>query len=429
MADFKHQPTCRTRDGRLLSGLDSFALQWSHFARSFVFLQKSATISQMFPVRIGLIGCGGMGQAHAAEIQKLWPLMELVCVCDANPDLARRVASRFSEPNQAATPGNISVCTSAANLISSGLVEAVVIAVPHLLHADIAILALDAGLHVFVEKPLAVRPGEARRMLAAARRHPHLQFAIGLNQRSWPVWKRVKHLIDSGALGRLSRISWTLTDWFRTQAYFDSSSWRGTWAGEGGGLLVNQCPHNLDLLLWFAGRQPLAVQAVVALAKHHTIETEDEVYALIEFEDGLVASFIASTGEATSQNLLTLVGDLASLTFSVGVDHQSRLALTTYATPTRTHIATSKETKKPPATEEVTEMFEPFEDDHQTLLRAFALSVRGQGTPLVGAADGLASVDLAAAILLAGLERRRVEFPPDTIAFDALLDRLALCGP
>jgi predicted dehydrogenase len=362
-------------------------------------------------VQVGIIGAGGMGKAHAHELRKLDGVFSLTAVCDPKLEAAQeltkgsgaKAVDRFDE------------------LLQSELVEAVIIAAPHRLHPELATKALSAGLHVFVEKPLAVSSTDARAMIAAADARPDLQFAIGLNQRTWPVWRRVKSLLDQSAIGPLVRMSWTITDWFRTQAYFAASSWRGTWRGEGGGLLVNQCPHNLDLLLWFAGQHPTAVQSVVRLGKHHAIETEDEVHALIEFGDQLTATFVASTGEASSQNLLTLVGDRGTIV----VDHSSTLTLTQTDTSTRQHIATSPHQKRAPAVTSTTEQFQPFEDDHRELLEHFAHAIRGKAALPLHARQGLASVELANAILLSGVEGKRVAFPFDTAQFDQILARLS----
>ncbi len=361
---------------------------------------------------MGLIGCGGIGRTHAAEIERLSPLAKLTAVYDARPESACGLASSHA---------GVLVATSVDDLLSNHQLDAVVIAAPHRFHPELALEALNKGVHVFVEKPIAISATDARAMLNAAREKPDLKFAVGLNQRTWPIWNRVHSLIASGTLGKLVRISWTITDWYRTQAYFSASDWRGTWAGEGGGLLVNQCPHNLDLLLWFAGAQSLVPRWVfsdITLGKHHDIETEDEVHALIGFDDQLVASFIASTGEGVASNQLVIVGDRATIV----VDGHRTLSIITPEVAASTHIRTSTSPKRAPDSTTVTESFDDYTDDHFDLLRAFALSIStGTSHPLVHAEEGLASVELANAIMVSGVSKTRVALPLDATEFDTLL--------
>lgn len=198
-------------------------------------------------VRFGIIGIGNMGSVHVRHIEELHNT-ELVAVCDINPAAFDRIA-----PD---TRKHIRCYTAAEEICSDPEVEALIIAVPHYFHPDLAILAMEHGKHVIVEKPIAVHKAEAERLIRESEKHPELVRSLMFNQRTMPAHRRLKQLIGSGELGRIRRINWTITDWFRSQPYYDSGDWRASWSGEGGGVLLNQCPHQLDLMQWFSGCRP-----------------------------------------------------------------------------------------------------------------------------------------------------------------------------
>src|SRR5690606_24508546 len=197
-------------------------------------------------------------------------------------------------------------------LMDSGEVDAVMIITPHTLHPPLTIAAFERGLHVLTEKPVAVTAGDARRMNEAHDKRPELVYAAMFQQRTNPLYREVKRLLDEGRVGRLLRVNWTVTTWLRTQAYYNSGSWRATWEGEGGGVLLNQCPHNLDMLCWLAG-MPTRVVADIGVGKYHDIEVEDEVCALLRFEDGATGTFVTNTAEYPGVNRLEIVGDLGTI--------------------------------------------------------------------------------------------------------------------
>jgi predicted dehydrogenase len=243
----------------------------------------------MHKVRLGLIGYGNMGAGHAAQV--------------AGGKIPRLTLTAVAESNPARHPhlSGVKVFTEPAALLKSGLVDAVLIATPHPLHAPLALAALKAGCHVLLEKPFAVHKAEALPVIAAAKRRPAQVFAAVFNQRTDPYFRKIRDLIRGGTFGAVRRINWTITNWFRPEAYYKSSSWRATWAGEGGGVLLNQCPHNLDLLQWMTG-MPVRVRAHCHFGRYHDIEVEDDVSAYLEYADGAHATFIASTGEAPGTN-------------------------------------------------------------------------------------------------------------------------------
>ena len=196
------------------------------------------------------------------------------------------------------------------------LLQAAIVAVPHPSHAKVGIACLEAGLHTLVEKPLDVAVSAARRLCAAAEKSGR-KFAIMLNQREDPVFQKAREIIRSGRLGELRRSVWIITNWFRTQHYYDSGSWRATWGGEGGGVLLNQAPHNLDLWQWICG-MPRSVAAYCDVAKYHRIEVEDEAGIFVRYENGATGVLLTSTGEAPGTNRLEICGDHGKIVLENG---------------------------------------------------------------------------------------------------------------
>ena len=253
----------------------------------------------MKKVKFGIVGIGNMGSSHVKSIST----MDNACVtavCDINPDAFNRIEESSRK--------NIGCFTCIDEFFSKADIDAVVVAVPHYSHPEIAIKAMRNGKHVIVEKPITVHKKMAQELLDESAKHPELVRALMLNQRTIPEHIKIKQLIDSGELGRITRVNWIITDWFRTQSYYDSGDWRASWRGEGGGVLLNQCPHQLDLMQWFFG-MPEKVRATAKFGKYHDIEVEDEVNAYLEYADGKVGNFIASTGEMPGTNRLEITAD------------------------------------------------------------------------------------------------------------------------
>jgi predicted dehydrogenase len=356
------------------------------------------------PVRLGIIGLGVMGQNHARSVlDGKIPGLRLAAVADSDP--ARVV--KF-----APLPG---FATDAA-LIKSGLVDAVLIATPHYFHVDTGIAALRAGLHVLVEKPIAVQCADGER-LVAAHTDRRLVFAAMFNQRSDPLYRKVRALVHGGGLGRIRRVQWTVTNWFRPQAYYRLSAWRATWAGEGGGVLLNQCPHNLDLFGWIFG-SPERVRGFCSFGKYHDIEVEDDVTAYFELPGGATATFIASTGEAPGTNRLEVMAENGRL-----VAENGALRFTRNRVPAAQFSRTTKEPFAAPPTTERVFTFKDAGGQHVAILRNFAAAIR-RGVPLIApAAEGLRSVGLANAILLSSWTGRAVDLPFDSAVYARWLRR------
>ena len=266
----------------------------------------------MRKVKLGIIGVGNMGSSHlkgiigddACEIvvtaiadryeSKINNALKVINDHNAkNPDKAVEIPATFSE---------------GSDLIKSGTCEAIIIAVPHYDHPVLAIEAFKAGLHVMCEKPAGVYTLQVREMMAEADKHPELKFGMMFNQRTNCLYRKMKEIIDSGELGEIRRTNWIITDWYRSQAYYDSGDWRATWEGEGGGVLLNQCPHNLDLWQWICG-MPVTVDAKMRFGRLHDVEIEDEVTAYVEYANGATGTFITTTGEAPGTNRFEIVCD------------------------------------------------------------------------------------------------------------------------
>ncbi|MDF1512469.1 MAG: Gfo/Idh/MocA family oxidoreductase, partial [Anaerolineae bacterium] len=260
----------------------------------------------MEKVKLAVIGLGNIGTLHLGNIEKE-PRVELTAVCDIVPEKAKAAAEKYG----------VKAYFDADNLLEDKVCEAVIIGTPHYFHTTIGIAAMDSGHHVLVEKPISVHKADCERLIAAHDRNTDMIFAAMFNQRTDPYYQKIRDIVHSGELGHLLRINWIITNWFRTQAYYDSGGWRATWAGEGGGVLLNQCPHNLDLLQWIGG-MPERVRGFCAIGKRHTIEVEDEVTAFLEYPDGCTGLFVTSTGEAPGTNRLEIAGDRGKLVYENG---------------------------------------------------------------------------------------------------------------
>jgi predicted dehydrogenase len=349
-------------------------------------------------IRIGVIGLGNMGRTHSRHIlDGKVPGLQLTAVAD----YSSQATEAFPEVTAFAAP---------EALITSGKVDAVLIATPHFSHTSIGIAALQAGLHVLVEKPISVHKADAEKLIAA-HTNPRQVFAAMFNQRTDPYYLKIREMVHDGTLGPVRRVSWTITNWFRTAAYYASGSWRATWAGEGGGILLNQCPHNLDLYSWLFG-QPDRVRAFCRYGQYHDIEVEDDVTAYFEYDNGATATFIATTGEAPGTNRLEIAAENGRL-----VMENDKLVFTRNATPTSEFSRTTKEMFSAPKTTEHLFEYPGHGDQHIGVMRNFAEAI-AHGKPLIApAAEGLRSVELANAMLLSSFEDRAIALPMDGAAY------------
>jgi predicted dehydrogenase len=361
----------------------------------------------MATVRLGIIGLGNIGKYHAdyllnGKVHRA----ELTAVADA---LA---------PLDAWSAKGLKTFTDGEALLRSGDVDAVLIATPHYQHTTLGIAALEAGRHVMVEKPISVHKADAERLLAAHQRHPEPVFAAMFQLRTEPRYLKIQRLIQSGELGSLVRVSWIITDWFRTEVYYASGGWRATWKGEGGGVLLNQCPHNLDILQWLCG-MPARVRGFCQLGRYHSIEVEDNVTAYLEWASGATGVFITATGEAPGTNRFELCGTRGKV-----VLENHRLTFTRNETDM---VEFSRDAQTGFARPEVWNVEIPFDNapaQHATLTQNFVDAIL-DGVPLIApAAEGLHSVELANAALYSSLTNATVELPLDGAAYEGKLEAL-----
>jgi len=353
-------------------------------------------------VRLGIIGLGLMGRLHARHIlERRVPRLRLCAVADANPAV------------EAAFPG-IPYFATHGEMLASGLVDAVLIATPHYSHTSVGIDALKAGVHVLVEKPISVQRSDAERLIAA-HRNPKQVFAAMFNQRTDPCYRKLREMVQSGKLGQVRRINWTVTDWFRPDAYYAAGGWRATWAGEGGGVLLNQCPHNLDLFSWIFG-QPVRVRGICSFGRYHRIEVEDDVTAYFELSGGAHATFITSTGEAPGTNRLEVAAEAGRVVVENGT-----IEFTRNAQPMSEFSRTTPAPFSKPATTQVHYRFKNTGLQHVGILRNFTAAIL-DGAPLLSpAAEGIRSVELANAILLSSWTARPVDLPLDAALYSRQL--------
>ena len=356
-------------------------------------------------VRIGIIGMGNMGKFHADYlINKKVPRCELTAVSDAFPaNLERYKQFKTFE--------------SSEKLIRSGEVDAVIIATPHYLHTSIGIDALEKGLHVLVEKPISVHKADCERLIAAHKGDKQV-FAAMFQQRTEPKYRKLKSLIQNGELGQITRVSWIITDWFRTEAYFASGGWRATWKGEGGGVLLNQCPHNLDMMCWLVGR-PARVRGFCQLGRFHNIEVEDNVTAYLEWPNGATGVFVTSTGEAPGSNRFEIVGERGKV-----VLENNKISFIRNEVSMLQFSKTSKAGFAKPEAWNIDVPYDSTGGQHYEITQNFIDAIL-DGSPLIApAAEGTNSVELANAILYSSLEGKSIDLPLDGEAYERRLTQL-----
>ncbi len=347
-------------------------------------------------VRVGVIGIGNMGSAHAKHIAGgNVDGMILSAVCDLDESKLKEFKASYPD---------VLTYTDYKDLINSGEVDAVIIATPHYFHSPIGIDALEQGLHILTEKPVGVYVRQAKRLMSAADKAGKV-FAIMFNQRTDPIFQKARELVKNGDLGELKRINWVVTNWYRTQHYYDSGSWRATWSGEGGGVLINQAPHNLDILTWICG-MPKKVQGFMKVAKYHDIDVEDEATIFAEYENGATCVFIASTGELPGTNRLEIAGTMGKIVIEAGKLTFSKLKVS------EREICFSSEESFPKAEYDVEEFsFDEQISGHATVLQNFADAIE-KGTPLIAdGRDGINELSLSNAAYLSSYKGKAVSLP------------------
>jgi predicted dehydrogenase len=321
----------------------------------------------------------------------------LAAVAERNP--ARRVGA------QGYLPATIPIFNDGSELIQSGKVQAVLIAVPHYQHPPLTIEALNAGLHVMCEKPAGVYLKQVREMIAVAEKSDRV-FAMMFNQRTNCNYRKMHEIVHSGRLGAIKRVSWIVTNWYRTQSYYDSGDWRASWDGEGGGVLLNQCPHNLDLLQWICG-MPEKVRAFCHNGKWHDIEVEDDVTAYLEYPNGATGTFITSTGDAPGTNRFEISLEKGKLVYEEGKE----LILHELEINEREFCKIAKGGFDQPPVAEIKLETDGTNEQHVGVLKAFAGKLL-QGTPLVAEGiEGIHGLTLSNAMHLSSWLDKTITLP------------------
>ncbi|MGM9637674.1 MAG: Gfo/Idh/MocA family protein [Eubacteriales bacterium] len=367
----------------------------------------------MKSVRFGIIGIGNMGSAHAVSLRdgKIGDAV-LTAVCDISSQRLEWAASTL--------PG-VRTFLDSRDLMESGTVDAVIIATPHYFHPPMAIEGFRHGLHVMTEKPAGVRVSDVEQMIAAADATDR-KFGIMFNQRTNPLFQKARELVQSGRLGIPKRLTWIITNWYRTQSYYDSGSWRGTFCGEGGGVLLNQAPHNLDLLQWIFG-MPKSIFAICSEGLYHHVEVEDRATLILDYENGAQAQFMTTTGEYPGTNRLEITGDRGKLTLEGG-----KLTLWESGFSEREYCFSTEESScEIPCT--VTEFCpDTPETAHNGVLNAFVGAILRNEPLIADGREGIRMLTLTDAAYLSSWTGRKIELsgdgrlqPSDSDCFNRLL--------
>ena len=362
----------------------------------------------MDKVRIGIIGMGNMGRFHAKDLlEGRVDRGELTAVGSTSPHKLEEYLEK-----------GIQVFGSGEDMIASGAIDALLIATPHYQHTSLGIAALEAGLHIMVEKPISAHKADAERLIAKAKAHPNQVFAGMFQLRVEPRYKKIREIVQSGELGDLMRVLWIMTDWFRSEIYFQSGGWRATWKGEGGGVLLNQCLHQLDAMQWITG-MPSRVSSQVGIGKWHDIEVEDDVTCYMEFPNGATGAFITSSGETPGSNRFEIAGTKGRL-----ILESNKLTLTRNAVPSDQWSKTSKIGFQQPETTVEKIPIPGADAPHAKLMTNFVNAILDGEALIAPGTEGLSSVELANVMVYSGLLGQAVDLPMDSAAWEDKLNEL-----
>jgi len=358
----------------------------------------------MKKVRFGIVGTGGMGQGHCSKMQDL-DEVKLTCVCDIDEDKVKGVGKQYGVPH----------FLKHKDLLESGLADAVIVATPHYFHPPIAIDAFRKGIHVLSEKPIGVTVKAVDRMIKAAEKSG-LIFSVMFQWRSEPSFQAAKRLIDAGRVGEIYRTELMMGS-FRSQAYYDSATWRATWRGEGGGVLLNQAPHIMDIFTWLAG-VPKTVRGKVN-TRRHEIEVEDEAYALLEYANGATGYIHCSVNEVPGTNRIEICGekgkillDGRKLSF-----HEVERGIQEYSDGTEKMWGSPEASKKRVP-------LKKQETGHAAIIRNTARAILYGEELLSPGIEGIRSLELANAMILSGNKGKIARIPLDRDEYEDLINQL-----
>ncbi|WP_240418070.1 Gfo/Idh/MocA family protein [Paenibacillus periandrae] len=371
-------------------------------------------------VKMGIIGLGAEGGLYAGFLADgKVKGMVIGAICDIDPAKKALCADKY--------PG-IPFYDNYIDMLESGDVDAIVTCVPHYLHPEMGIEALKRDIHALVEKPAGVYTKQVQELNDFAATKPELTFAIFFNQRTNPLYQKLKELIDQDEIGEIRRTNWLITTWWRPQGYYEQSEWRATWKGEGGGVLVNQAPHQLDLLQWICG-MPKKVYANVKYGYQRTITVEDEVTAMFDYENGATGVFITCTHDVLGTDRFEILGDKGKIV----VDDSKKITIKRLMKPEPEMSSTMSmqdvmkifmgQSASEIYSEEVLEFESVWGAQHIAVLENFAANIN-DGTPLIAAgSEGIHGVRLANAIHLSGFLGQEVEIPFDEEQYVAELNK------
>ncbi|MCL2494506.1 MAG: Gfo/Idh/MocA family oxidoreductase [Oscillospiraceae bacterium] len=378
----------------------------------------------MAKLRYGIVGIGKQGSGYAMRLRKGQDKnAALAAVCDISPE--RRAWAKKNLKN-------VKIYENYKELIASGDIDAVMVVTPHYFHPEIAIAAMAQGKHVLIDKPAGVYTKAVREMNECAAAHPELTFGIMYNQRTNPLYIEAKRLIESGEMGALKRINWVITNWYRPQAYYDQGGWRGTWAGEGGGVLTNQCPHQLDLFQWLGG-MPKSVRGWAKVGVNRDIAVENDVTFYTQYENGASGVFVTSTHDFPGTNRLELSCDGGQIVIEAGfvtekmTVHKLQTSETQFnKVNTKFMPRIPKSTRKKSTGPFIAAYRLGLVGQHTLIIRNFSRAVLHGETLIAPGIDGIRGLTLSNGVYLSAWLDREVALPVDeNLYLDELNKRIA----
>lgn len=383
-------------------------------------MEKQAIIANGLPVnkpvhkeehmekmRLGIVGVGNMGSSHVAKLMEgQVKRCDLVAVCDNNADRIDRIRSSYGD--------KLSYYEDFEAFIEHEGLDAVLVATPHYDHPVMGMKALEKGKHILLEKPVGVYTKIVEELNEKAKASGKV-FGAMFNQRTTPIYKKAKEMVESGELGELVRVNWTITNWFRSQRYYDSGGWRATWEGEGGGVLLNQAPHQLDMIQWICG-MPKRVRGFCDYGKFHNIEVEDDVTAFFQYPNGATGLFITTTGEAPGTNRLEISGDKGRL-----VIENNEMTFYRNTVGTREYSDTTDQGFYPPENWTCKIPIQGTATEHVGIMQSFTDAILDGKELLAPGYEGINGVSISNAIHLSDWTNDWVELPLDADRFHKML--------
>ena len=366
----------------------------------------------MEKVRIGIIGIGNMGSDHVQRLEKGdVPEMVAAAVCDINPERLE-----WAEKNYPDIPR----FDDAEKMMDSGLVDAILVAVPHYDHPRLSIMGMKKGLHVMCEKPAGVYTKQVKEMNEVSKQC-NVKFGMMFNQRTNCLYRKLREIVQSGSYGEIRRTNWIINSWYRSQNYYDSGAWRATWSGEGGGVLLNQCPHQLDLWQWICG-MPSKVYTKMHFGKWHDIEVEDDVTTYVEYPNGAVGAFTTTTGDAHGANRFEITLDRAKI-----VCEGTTIKIWEFEVPTSEHIKTSIGFAQPTILAEHVINCTGSNEQHNGVLKAFAAAILRDEPMTADGTEGINGLTLSNAMHLSAWLNKDIEIATfdDELYYNELMKRVA----